>query len=155
MPSIVVSDSITPSESLSLVMNPSESVFPRGRLYLDNIEFTSDPDTYEANWEKRATRHEIIDGIVIQDFGKKAIDKIITLSSGAGLLENYVAYQFDLRSQQVGSTFNFRDWLNNEFTVYIMNFKAVPNFVGPLYKYEMTLQVLTIIKWYGISYVGS
>lgn len=135
----------------------TETITPRGRIILDGVTFTCDPETYESmNWDKRHSIHPTIGGgVTIQDFGVFAKDNTLRLASGRYLLDTYVADQLHTRYRTVTATYTFSDWMNNQFLVFISRYRTWPNFVGPLWFYEMDLQVISITQLFGQAYSGS
>jgi len=130
----------------------------RGTVYLGGTQFTTDPQTYEPlKWPKRATVHKGIQGAVtVQDFGTFAKDNMIHLGSGeSGFLEQSVVEALHTKYRTKGATYTLTDWAGNSFTVFIMGFEAEPTFIGTLFKYTMTLQVLGITNLLGTAYTGS
>lgn len=135
----------------------TQTITPRGRVFLDSVQFTADPETYEPlNWAKRHSVHPVIGGgVTIQDFGTFAKDNTVRLSSGTALLDTFVVDAIHLKYRTPAATYTFTDWMNNSFTVFILDFRAWPNFVGPLWAYEMQLQVIAISLLFGEAYTGS
>jgi hypothetical protein len=130
----------------------------RGRVILNGITFATDPRTYRPlNWEKRYSVFKGVGGTVtIQDFGIYKKDDVITLNSGGdqGVLDGEAARQFHAMWRVKAATYNFYDWLGNNFTVFMSKFVAWPLIVvnDPLYEYDMELQVTAINTLFGYAY---
>lgn len=128
-----------------------------GTVFLDGVQFTTDPQVYQPfNWEKRRSVHEGIGGAVtIQDFGIFAKDNTVRLASGAqGFMEQTVVETLHTKFRTKAAVFTLTDWVDNEFTVFIINFAPVPTFLGSLFVYQMELRVLGIAKLFGTVFVG-
>jgi hypothetical protein len=130
------------------------------------VTFNTDPDPYEhQSWQKRHSVHKTIGGgQVIQDFGVFATDNIVTLASGDGqFIDEVVRAALNTRWMTKGATYRFRDYLGNDFTVFIQEFQPTIFRMGggvalaatQLYHYKMKLQVVAIAKLYGATYSGS
>ena len=130
----------------------------RGRVILNGITFLTDPRNYKPMaWEKRYSVFKGIGGTVtIQDFGIYQKDDVIALGSGGdqGVLDGEAARQFHAMWRTKGVTYNFYDWLGNNFTVFMTKFQAWPLMIvkDPFYEYEMELQVLQINTLFGYAY---
>jgi len=135
----------------------TETVTPRGRIVLGGTTFTCDPETYEPwNWAKRHSVHPVIGGgVTIQDFGTYAKDNTVRIGSGRYLIDSFVADALHTKYRTAAATYTLTDWMSNTFVVFITNFRAWPNFVGPLWAYEMELQVISISFLLGQAYTGS
>ncbi len=133
-----------------------------GRIVLDGVTFDTDPQTYEPlNWRKRQTVLRGISGsVTIQDFGTFKKDNTIRLVSGAtGFLNQSTVATFHTKFRTKAATFTLTDWLDNEFSVFIMDFRPVATFIGlddsdNLFTYSMDLQVLDIVKLFGAAFAG-
>jgi len=141
----------------------TEVVTPFGRVYLGTsintlTRFTTDPEVYEPlNWQKRYSVHQTLQGgVTIQDFGIFGKDNIVRLGSGNGaLLDTFVVDDFHTKYRVRGAVYVLKDWMSNCFNVFMSDFKAVPNIVGPLWRYEMLLQVTAINTLFGQAYTGN
>ncbi len=134
------------------------TITARGLLTLGGVQFTTDPDPYEHyQWPKRMSEHPYIGGgVVIQDFGVNKADLTITLGSGnSQFLERSVVLSLDTMYRTKGTTYTLTDWLGNEMTVFISEFKPTAARFGTAYRYTMTLRVRTITKLLGASYTGT
>ena len=130
----------------------------RGQVSIGNVQLTTDPTPYETyEWPKRMSEHPGVGGSMTwQDFGVIAKDCVLTLGSGENqMLEKSVVVSLDTMYRTKGGTYTLTDWLGNEFTVLIRNFKPTPTFLGTLYTYTMTLRVTAITKLFGSTYQGS
>jgi hypothetical protein len=134
----------------------------RGTVTLGSVQFTTDPGIYEPfNWKKRMSKHPGLQGaMTIQDFGRFAKDLTIRLGSGGQngsqqYLEQAAVVALDGYYAAKGVTYTLTDWLGNEFTVFIEEFRPVPTFLGSLFTYEMSLHVLGIAKLFNSTYGGS
>lgn len=128
-----------------------------GHVTLGGTTFSTDPQVYEpANWEKRASVSLGIGGsVTIQDFGTFQKDNTLRLASGAaGFLDLDTVKSLHTKYRTKGAAYALTDWLGNEFTVFILDFKPVPTFIGDLHTYEMSLQVTAISKLFGETYTG-
>lgn len=133
------------------------TITSRGRVFIDGIQFTTDPEPYQPfEWEKRISIHKVIGGaVVIQDFGLFAADNMIKLSSGQRFLLDTFILDSLRGMYATGGSHTLTDWAGNSFTVFISRFRFWPNIVGPLYFYEMDCQVLTITQINSAAYSGS
>lgn len=131
--------------------------FPVGGIYLDNVRFTTDPETYEPlTWEKRYSIHQGIGGrVTIQDFGVYAKDcKIIMASGNARFLDELSVIAFHTKWRTRGATFELRDWMANNFTVFLMTFPPI-NFKPNMYRYKLEAQVVAINTLWNTTYTGT
>lgn len=141
-----------------------------GGIILDDtpnaVTFNTDPNPYEhQQWEKRHSVHKTIGGgQVIQDFGVFATDNIVKLESGQGqFIDEVVRAALNTRWMTRGATYRFRDYLGNDFTVFIKTFMPTIFKMGAgvnlaatqIYHYRMELQVVSIQKLYGVTYTGT
>jgi hypothetical protein len=129
----------------------------RGLLYLGGVRFTCDPVPYEAyEWPKRMSEHPVIGNkVIIQDFGTCKHDLTITLGSGQNqYLEKSVVVALDAMYRTKGATYQLTDWLGNDMTVFIAQFKPTGTFLGTLFTYTMTLRVRAIAQLLGNAYTG-
>ena len=129
-----------------------------GTIYLNSVQLTIDPDVYEpVNWTKRASQHMAIGGgRTIQDFGRYAKDLEVHLSSGpTRYVTKAVVDSITALQQTRGATYTLTDWMGNEFTVWVSDWKPVPAKFQSYWTYTLTLRVVTITKLYGSSYTGS
>lgn len=130
----------------------------RGTVYLNNVQFTSDPEVYEpANWPKRFSEHPTIGGgRTIQDFGRRAKDLEVHLASGANqYMEQSVVNSIDTMHATKGATYTLTDWLGNEFTVWVRDWKPVPTHLPGLWTYDLVLRVVSITHLRGTDYSGT
>ncbi len=133
-------------------------VTARGKVYLDSVQFTTDPQDYApAKWPKRASYHPGLGGsMTIQDFGRYAKDCLLTLSSGnSGYMEQSVVASLQTKKSAKGASYSFTDWLGNSFTVFIVNFDPKPTFIGSLWTYTLELRVTAMTTLLGSAYSGS
>jgi len=136
-------------------------LFPLGGVYIDSsvneVRFSTDPATYETlNWQKRYSINMAIGGLVtIQDFGTFMKDNTLKLGSGAAqFLDEATVIALHTRFRTRGAVYNFRDYLNNQFVVFIKEF--VPTiFKRGLYHYTMELQVTSITQLWGVVFTGA
>lgn len=128
-----------------------------GTLVLDGITFTTDPRVYEPrNWPKRVSVHRGLNGsVTVQDFGLFAKDNRIRIESGDQYLSTAVVDALQARYQTPGATYTLTDWLGNEFTVFILDFRPVEAQLGGAWRYSMDLVVLGIAQLNGVPYTGS
>ena len=139
-----------------------------GGITLGGVTFNTDPDPYEhQNWKKRHTVFKTIGGgQVIQDFGLVQVDNTVQLSSGqAQFIDEVTRAALQTLYATRGSSYSFVDYLDNEFTVFIADFKPVifkmggataPGYAATqVYHYTMNLQVISIQKLYGVTYTGA
>lgn len=129
---------------------------PIGALFLDSVQFTTDPETYERQWPKRITKVATIGNNTVLDFGRKAKDMVLTLNSGkAGqYMARDVFDALDTKAGALGVGYPFVDWNGTEATVVIAAFdgdEALPD----LFYYSMTLWVRALAKLRGVAYGGS
>lgn len=133
------------------------ALFPLGGVYLDEVRFSTDPATYEPlNWPKRQQVFPAIGGrVTIQDFGVVMKDNTVKLASGqAQFLDQATVILLHTRFRTKGATYAFRDWLNNQFTVFITAFVPII-FKRDLYQYSMDLQVTAISQLWGTTFTGA
>jgi len=144
---------------------PVETFGPFGGVFLDGVQFSTDPEPYKPlQWAKRYSVHMGIGGAVTyQDFGIFAKDNMLHLASGATrFLEESVMLALHSRYRTKGVAFSFSDWLNNGFTVFIKDFYVDPWMKGispsggtiSLYTYTMDLQVVSMTQFVGQAYTG-
>lgn len=128
-----------------------------GTLVLDGVTFTTDPRVYEPlNWPKRASVLRGLNGAVtVQDFGVFAKDNRLRLESGDQFLSTAVVEQLHARYRARGATYRLQDWLGNDFTVFIQEFRPVEAQLGGAWRYTMDLVVLRITTLLGAPYTGS
>lgn len=139
-----------------------------GGVILGGVTFNTDPNPYEhQNWTKRYSVFKTIGGgQVIQDFGLVQADLTVQLSSGqAQFIDEVVRAALQTLYATRGSSYTFTDYLGNDFTVFIQDFKPtifkMGGATGPgyaatqVYHYTMALQVITINKLYGVTYTGA
>lgn len=133
------------------------TITARGRVYIDGIQFTTDPEPYQPfEWEKRTSIHKVIGGkVVIQDFGLFAADNMLKLGSGSRYLIDTFVIDSIQAMYATGGSHTLTDWMGNAFTIFINRFRVWPNIVGPLYFYEMDCQTLTITAINSASYSGA
>ena len=133
-----------------------------GKVILGGLTLDTDPQIYEPlNWEKR---HSVLPGIqgavTIQDFGHFAKDNTLRLASGrTGYLNQSKVAAIHDAFRTKAATFTLTDWIGNEFTVFIREFRPVPTFIGiddtdNLFTYTMELQVVVITKLFGAVFTG-
>lgn len=127
---------------------------PIGSLFLDGVQFTTDPATYQRQWPKRITKVDHIGGNTVLDFGRKAKDLVLTLQSGTQYLARDVVDALETRAGTLGAGYPFVDWEGTEATVVIAVFDPQEDLPG-LYEYAMTLWVRTLAKLRGVAYGGA
>jgi hypothetical protein len=127
-----------------------------GAIFLDGVQFTTDPETYERQWLKRLTKVATIGGNTILDFGRKAQDITLRLESGRGgqYMAREVFDALDTRAGALGVGYPFVDWNGTEATVVIAAFDGDEALPG-LFYYSLTLYVRTLTKLRGVAYGGS
>lgn len=131
--------------------------FPLGGIYLDHERFTTDPKTYKPlQWMKRYNISAAIGGkVTIQDFGVVAKDCEIELASDEKqFLDELTVISYHTKWRTRGATYNFRDWMRNEFTVFLTDFIPV-NFKPNIYLYTMKCRVVGITALWGVTYTGT
>src|SRR5215510_1723554 len=137
-----------------------------GGVFLDGVQFTTDPLTYEPmNWEKRYSVTPAIGGkVTIQDFGTFMKDNTVRLGSGqTNVLNESTVIALHTRFRTRGMLYTFTDWLGNSFGVFIKMFVPFPvkkgrdpaGVVSTVYSYSMELHVLQITSLLGVAYTGS
>jgi hypothetical protein len=129
------------------------AITPISAVYLDSVQFTTDPLVYTRNWVKRTSAHVTIGGVTIQDFGLKAKDNVLQLESGGNYMAEDVVNLIDAKYAALGLTYPFVDFNGTEATVFITEFTPVDTFYRQLYEYRMTLRVVTLTKLRGVAYV--
>lgn len=137
-----------------------------GQVFLDGVQFTTDPVTFETlNWEKRYSVTQAIGGkTTIQDFGTFMKDNTVRLASGeTNVLNAATVAALHTRFRTRGLVYAYTDWLTNSFGVFIEKFvpivakRGIDNAgnLDTLYHYSMDLHVLTITTLLGVAYTGS
>lgn len=139
-----------------------------GSVVLGGVTFNTDPNPYEhQNWSKRYSILKTIGGgQVIQDFGLVQVDNTIQLQSGqTQFIDEIVRAALQALYATKGISYTLTDYLNNQFTVFIADFKptifkmgggASPGYTATqIYHYTMNLQVISIQKLYGVTYTGA
>ena len=128
-----------------------------GKVYLNNIRFTTDPGTYTRNWPRRMSVHKGLQGAVtIQSFGRFAKDMVLQLGSGSNQwMELSLVQAIESLMAVDNGVYSFTDWIGNAFTVFILSFDPDPTFIGTLHTYSMSLQVRSILTLHGVTYTGS
>lgn len=129
---------------------------PIGAIFLDGVQFTTDPETYERQWPKRLTKVATIGGNTVLDFGRKAQDMTLRLESGKGgqYMARDVFDAIDARAGTLGAGYPLVDWNGTEATVVIAAFdgdEALPD----LFYYSLTLYVRALAKLRGVAYGGA
>lgn len=129
---------------------------PIGALFLDGVQFTTDPETYERQWPKRLTKVATIGGNTILDFGRVAKDLTLSLDSGKGgqYMARDVFDLIDAKAGALGIGYPFVDWNGTEATVVIASFDGDES-LPDLFYYSMTLYVRTLTKLRGVAYGGA
>lgn len=128
----------------------------RGNITIGTVQLTTDPETYERQWPKRFSEHPGIAGsFTIQDFGRYAADMVIRLVSGRQFITLAVVEALDAAFGTQGATYSFTDWLGNEFTVFIRDWKPLVTFIDDLHTYTLELRVVSITTLFGAAYGGS
>lgn len=136
---------------------PAPPPFPVGGLYLDSVRFTTDPETYEPlTWEKRYSLHPAIGlKLTIQDFGVAMKDcKIVMASGNNRFLDEQTVIAFHTKWRTRGVTFELRDWMANNFTVFLLTFPPV-NFRPNIYRFKLEAQVVAINTLWNTTYTGT
>lgn len=137
-----------------------------GGVFLDGVQFTTDPVTYEPmNWDKRMSVTQAIGGkVTVQDFGMFMKDNTVRLASAqTNVLNESTVIELHNRHRTRGLVYTFTDWLGNSFGVFIKSFVPIPvkkgrdtaGVVSVVYSYTMELQVLSITQLLGVAYTGS
>lgn len=127
---------------------------PIGSLFLDGVQFTTDPTTYQRQWPKRITKVDVIGGNTVLDFGRKAKDIELMLQSGGQYLSREVVDALETRAGALGAGYPFVDWEGTEATVVIAAFDPQEALPG-LYEYTMALWVRALAKLRGVAYGGA
>jgi hypothetical protein len=127
-----------------------------GSVFLDGVQFTTDPKVYEPTFPKRVSVHAGLGGAVtVQDFGRYAKDGTLRLQSSGQWLDQATVDAIDARADVKGATYPFKDWVGTEATVFITSFRAIPTYLPDLYEYELELRVLGLTKRRGTAYGGT
>lgn len=127
---------------------------PIGALFLDGVQFTTDPKTYERQWPKRITLVPTIGGNTVLDFGRKAKDIKLELVSGGQFMARDVFDAIDTRAGALGAGYPLVDWNGTEATVVIAAFDG-DEFLPDLFEYSLTLWVRVLAKLRGVAYGGA
>lgn len=138
-----------------------------GTVYLDGLQFTTDPAIYETyQWDKRTSAHPLIlaaagtPSVVVQDFGVRTSDLMLKLGSGPNFIDHVLFDKLHERYRAVGATYSLTDWLDNHFTVFMERFHATAFKKGrmsngdpvTLFTYELDLRVTAISLLRGQAY---
>lgn len=126
---------------------------PIGAIFLDGVQFTTDPTTYERQWPKRVTKVATIGGNTVLDFGRKAKDLTLRLESGGQFMARTVVDAIETRAGTLGAGYPLVDWEGTEATVVIAAFDP-QEFLPDLYEYSLMLWVRALAKLRGVTYVG-
>ena len=139
-------------------------IVARGRVFLGGNQFTADP-SIERQWTPRQSVLMGIGGTsTVQDFGRRAKDLYLTLSSASpagsanwmsAALKKAIDAMFFVR----GAVFSYSDYTGLEASaVKIIDFTPKPTFLKDekfvLYEYTLRLKVVTITKLDGAVYGG-
>lgn len=130
---------------------------PRSEIFIDAVQLSTDPEVYDPlDWPKRFSSFEGAGGSVTnQDFGLFAADLQATLASGKnGLLDTATVKLLQAKYRQKGVAVTVKDGVGNEFVALMRHFKPTRAFAD-LWRYEMTLQVVSITTLLGDAYTGS
>lgn len=128
-------------------------ISPISAVYLDGVQFTTDPLVYTRNWVKRTSVHATIGGVTIQDFGLKMKDQTLQLESDGNWMTADVVDLIDAKYRALGLTYAFSDWNGTAATVFITEFTPVETFYPELYEYSLALRVVTLTMLRGVAYV--
>src|SRR3972149_3937496 len=135
---------------------------PFGTVFLDGVQFSTNPIPYEPmNWKKRYSILPAIGGkVTTQDLVTFQPDNTVRLESGPNqFLDKATEQALHTRFRTRGASYVLTDWLGNNFTVFIKSFVPVPFLSGAdaagvaveLYTYRMELQVITIATLQNIT----
>ena len=128
----------------------------RGLFVLNDVEFTSDPRTYEMQWPRRASQHATIGGgVTIQDFGRGVQDLVLHLADDGNMIEDDVAFALDAMFAQTGVAFTFTDWHGTSGTAFIHALELKETGLRGWWGYDMTLWVRSLDTLYGVPYTGA
>lgn len=130
-----------------------------GKVFLNGIQFTNDPKI-KRSW---ASRQSVFSGLsgasTVQDFGRFAKDKILTLSSDGNYINAATKRAIDALAGSRGPTYDYSDYTGTTGTVKILSFEATPTFIRDgglvLYEYELSLKIMTLSLLDGVAYTGS
>jgi len=130
-----------------------------GKVYLNNYQFTTDPQIQRA-WPPRRSRLKGIMGSTTQqDFGRWAKDMRLTLTSSGNFMNQSLKAQIEGLMLTRKATYSYKDYTGLEGTVVIVDFDAKPTFIrdgqGVLFEYTLTLDVMTLTKLDFANYTGS
>jgi hypothetical protein len=123
---------------------------PIGHVFLDGLQFTSDPSDLAIERPARRTYMPTIGGGLYQDFGQIGSDARIRLSSGQSqLMSAALKAQIEARAAVKGATYSYSDWTGLSATVLILSFRPKPTFIpdgasgSVFYTYELELGVVS------------
>jgi len=142
---------------LNIPTPPIGAPFPLGGVYLDNVRFTTNPKTYKpVQWKKRYSIQDAIGGkVTIQDFGTFAKDcEVVLASEDKQFLDEPTTITIHEKFRIRGATFELRDWMLNNFTIFMMEFEPI-NFRPNIYLYNAKFKVVAINTLWGVTYVGT
>lgn len=130
-----------------------------GKVFIDGVQLTNDPEI-TRNWPSRQSTFPGLEGAsTVQDFGRFAKDKILTLDSKDNYINASVKAALDGLAATRGGVNAYTDFTGLEATVKIMAYDAQPTFIRDgglvLYRFTMTLKIMGITKMDGVAYTGS
>lgn len=126
----------------------------KGGISLGGVQFTTDPESYDPfSWKKRAQKFPGIATVTIQDFGHRYKDCEVVLRGG--FMDNAAVRTLLSMYRNKGATWQYADWLGNDFTVFIAEFHPVPLPQVQACSYDMLLWATAIARLLGESYSGS
>ena len=70
-------------------------------------------------------------------------------------MEQSVVNSIDTMHATKGATYTLTDWLGNEFTVWVRDWKPVPTHLPGLWTYDLVLRVVSITHLRGTDYSGT
>jgi hypothetical protein len=141
----------TPRSPGATTVAPSQSRY--GTLVLAGIALETDPGPYAGpQLTKRQSIHRGLGGsTTVQDFGVSFSDEPVRVRSGQSKVDKATINQLSDLYRASGKAYPVSDWLGNEYSTYIAQFKPTSR-DGTWWEYEMELIVLELRMLHGSPY---
>lgn len=129
-----------------------------GKIYLDSVQFTTDP-RITRQWPPRRSRLPGIMGSTTQqDFGRWAKDLRLQLASQGNFVNQSFKSAIEDRMLIRRQAYSYTDYQGIDADVVIVTFDPVPTFIkdglGVLFEYTLVLDVVTLRKLDFKTYSG-
>lgn len=130
-----------------------------GKVFLDGVQFTTDPQIQRAWPPRRSKLMGIAGSVTQQDFGRFAKDMRLTLTSGNNYVNQAFVQAIEQRMLVRLAGYSYIDYQGIDADVVIVDFQPSPTFIkdgpGVLFTYTMVLDVLTLRKLNFATYTGA